>query len=253
MKYYQKWVLKLVGAAAAFFGATMLCSTPVIAQTQVFEYRLKMADSLYIKKQYTQSLDLYQEIFKQHTYSPAMLLKMAYIEEGLGHNSLALYYISLYYELTRDETALAKMEDMATKYGLTGYEYNPVEHTLAIISENKPAIITAISGICLLWLALMFYTVRRKKIRPYISFSFFILTTIFLVSFINRRIVIPNGITQNAPAYLMSAPSSGSKVLGIIAEGNKLPIYGKKDVWVKVAWRGQVAYVKENQVIEIRL
>jgi hypothetical protein len=253
MKYYQKWVLKIVVATTAFFGSLLSTPTEAVAQNQVFAYRLKMADSLYIGKQYTQSLELYSEIFKEHTYSPAMLLKMAYIEEGLGHNSMALYYISLYYEITRDETALAKMEDMATKYGLTGYEFNPVEHTLAIIAENKPAIITALSGICLLWLALMFYTLKRKKIRPYISFSFFILTIIFLVSFINRQLVIPNGITQKAPTYLMSAPSSGAKVLGIIAEGNRLPIYGKKDVWVKVAWRGKAAYVKENQVLEIKL
>src|ERR1041385_2293304 len=100
MKIYQKQVLKIVVATVAFLA---IYSNSF---SQVFEYRLKMADSLYLKKQYTQSLELYREIFDQHSYSPAMLLKMAYIEEGLGQNPMALYYINLYYEITHDPSAL---------------------------------------------------------------------------------------------------------------------------------------------------
>lgn len=223
------------------------------SNAQVFDYRLKMADSLYAKKQYTQSLDIYRDIFKQHTYSPAMLLRMAYIEEGLGQNSMALYYINLFYEITHDQSALAKMEDMATKYNLTGYEVNKTDYTLAIIAENKTAIITVLGGICLVLVALMIYTVRRKKIKPYISFSFFILTAILLLAFTNRELSPLNGIVQNAPAYLMSGPSPGSKVVGIVNEGNRLPIRGRHDVWVKVKWRDGYAYLKDNQVLEVKL
>ncbi|MEI9917411.1 MAG: SH3 domain-containing protein [Bacteroidota bacterium] len=212
-----------------------------------------MADSLYIKKQYTQSLELYKQIFNEHTYSPAMLLKMAYIEEGLGQNHMALYYINLYYEITHDATALHKMDDMATKYNLTGYELSPADHTLAIISENKNAITTAFGAISLVLLSIMIYTIRRHKIRPYISFSFFIVTVVFLITFANVSLKPINGITKNAPAYLMSGPSPGAKVVGIINEGNRLPIRGRHDVWVKVKWRDGYAYLKENQVLEVKL
>ncbi len=247
MKIYQKQVLKIVAATTAFLA--IFLSSPA----QVFDYRLKMADSLFTKKQYTQSLDIYRDIFKQHTYSPAMLLRMAYIEEGLGQNSMALYYINLYYEITHDQSALAKMEDMATRYNLAGYEYNKTDYTLAIIAENKTAIITGLASICLVLLALMIYTIRRKKIKPYISFSFFILTAILLISFANRDLSPPNGIVQNAPAYLMSGPSPGAKVVAIINEGNRLPIRGHHDVWVKVKWHDGYAYLKENQVLEVKL
>lgn len=233
--------------------AVIVCLFARIANGQVFDYRLKMADSLYAKKQYTQSLELYHGIFAQHTYSPAMLLRMAYIEEGLGQNSKALYYLSLYYETTHDQHALAKMEDTALKYNLSGYDVNKTDHTLALIAENKPAIITALSAICLVLLSLMIYTLRRKKIRPYISFSFFILTVIVLVVFTNRNFSPINGIIQNAPAYLMSGPSPGARVIGVIAEGNRLPIHGRHDVWVKVKWRDSYAYLKQNQVLEVKL
>lgn len=231
---------------------TALCSL-ITADAQVYNFRLKMADSLYQKKQYTQSLDLYNDIFKEHTYSPSMLLRMAYIEEGLGQNSKALYYISLYYELTHDQSALNKMEDMATKYNLTGYELSKSDHTLALINQYKTEIITVLTAICLVLISLMIYTVKKKKIKPYISFSFFILTAILLVAFINRNLVPLNGITQNAPAYLMSGPSPGAKVIGIVTEGHRLPINGRHDVWVRVKWRDGYAYLKENQVLEVKL
>jgi len=246
MKIYQKRVLNFVIATVAFLALSH-------SYAQVFDYRLKMADSLYVKKQYTQSLELYNEIFQQHTYSPAMLLRMAYIEEGLGQNPMALYYINLYYESTHDESALAKMEDMATKYNLSGYELSQTDHTLALISENKTAIITTLSAICFVLLSMMIYTLKRKKVKPIISFSFFILTVLLLIAFTNRNLVQLNGITQNAPAYLMSGPSPGSKVIGIITEGHRLPIRGHHDVWVKVKWRDGFAYLKENQVLEVKL
>jgi hypothetical protein len=245
----QKQVFKIVCPVALFLLA--LCNYN--ANAQVFGYRLKMADSLYGKKQYTQSLDLYREIFNQQSYSPAMLLRMAYIEEGLGQNHMALYYINLYYELTHDQSALDKMEDMAVRYSLSGYDVNRTDHTLAIIAENKPAIITVLSAICLVLIALMFYTIKKKKIKPYISFSFFILTAIFLIAFINRDLTPVNGITLNAPAFLMSGPSPASKVVGVVNEGHRLAIHGRHDVWVKVKWRDGVAYLKENQVLEVRL
>lgn len=230
----------------------MLLGT-VQTHAQVFDYRLKMADSLFQKKQYTQSLDIYRDIFKQHAFTPAMLLRMAYIEEGLGQNPMALYYISLYYEATRDESALAKMEDMALKYNLSGYEVSKTDHTRALIAENKPAIVTVLGAICVVLLALMIYTIRTKKIKPYISFSFLVLTVIVLIAFTNFNLLRQNGITLNAPAYLMSGPSPGATVVGIVAEGHRLPIAGRQDVWVKVKWRDGHAYLKENQVMEIKL
>lgn len=252
MRLKQLRVLKIV-SAAALFAATIFASSPASAQDAVFGYRLKMADSLFTKKQYTQSLELYHEIFKQHSYSPAMLLRMAYIEEGLGQNPMALYYISLYYELTHDESALAKMEDMAVRYNLTGYEASRTDHVRALIAESKPAIVTALTAICVLLIAIMIYTVKKKKVKPFISFSFFILTAMLLIAFANRDLAPVNGITLNAPAYLMSGPSPAAKVLGVVNEGHRLAIRGRQDVWVKVKWRDGYAYLKENQVLEVKL
>src|SRR6188768_2506509 len=88
---------------------------------QISTHRLRLADSLFLAKRYTQSMELYRSVFAQHEYSPAMLLRMAYIEEGLNQTGQALYYLNLYYEATRDKAVLEKMEEVATKYNLEGY------------------------------------------------------------------------------------------------------------------------------------
>src|SRR5688572_32178846 len=115
MKNMQRQVLKIlftIQCLSYFFGA----------QGQITSFRLQQADSLYEKKQYTQSLEHYQAILERKEYTPSMLLKMAYIEEGLGRVGQALYYLDLYYLATNDKFVLEKMEELSTKFNLKGYE-----------------------------------------------------------------------------------------------------------------------------------
>ncbi|MBK7650109.1 MAG: hypothetical protein IPJ20_04215 [Flammeovirgaceae bacterium] len=55
-------------------------------------------------------------LYESGRYTPAMLLKMAYIQEGLGRISQSIYYLQLYYKATNDEQALSKIEELATKH-----------------------------------------------------------------------------------------------------------------------------------------
>jgi uncharacterized protein YgiM (DUF1202 family) len=60
---------------------------------------LVKADSLFEQKKYTESFDLYEQILdEEQLASPKMLLKMAFIKEGLGDYSRALYFLNVYYQ-----------------------------------------------------------------------------------------------------------------------------------------------------------
>lgn len=246
MKNYQKWVLKLVA-----LGVIFLASPNTHAQNPQFGYRLQTADSLYSKKQFTQSLKLYQQIFEGGASTPAMLLKMAYIEEGLGNTALALYYISAYHKSTGDPAALTKMEEMATKYRLSGYDLNP-NPPLEFFLKYKVEFLTVASALAILLLAIMIFTVRQHGRRPYVSLSFFVLVVATIVVGANWNFQPVNGITLHAPAYLMSGPSPGANVVGVVTEGNRLAVTGHHDAWVRVSWKGDEAWVRENQVLVVR-
>ncbi len=245
MKHYQKWVLKIV-ALGAFF----LTSNAIWAQNPQFGYRLKMADSLYNKKQFTQSLKLYEQILQGGSHSPAMLLKMAYIEEGLGHTAQALYYISFYHKTTGDRTALTKMEEMAAKYRLSGYDTDP-NPPLEFFLKYRTEFLTVGSTLAAFLLAVMWYSVRQRGRQPYFAFSFLLLLVVALAVGANWNFQPASGITLNAPAYLMSGPSPGANVVGVVTEGNLLAVTGRHDAWVRVEWKGEDAWVRENQVLVV--
>jgi len=214
---------------------------------------LTTADSLYIKKQYTQALDLYKNLFAENKYSPAMLLKMAFIHEGLGHLGESLYYLNLYYISSDDEQALRKMEEVAEKNNLEGYKMDETTSTLAWLQKHYATISIGIASICIFLLALMYYQQSKMKIKPIVTGATLVLLLVLLFIHINFSLKDERGIVAVSPTYLMDGPSAGASVIAIIGEGHQLEITGKRDVWLRVQWKEREVYVKDFLVREIIL
>lgn len=245
MKNKQKAVLK--------FTLIILLIPFSLSVAKPTQTLLKQADSLFAKKQYTQSLELYQEILDQKQYSSSMLLKMAYIEDGLGHLSQSLYDLNLYYLASADEQALVKMEEVASKHNLQGYNANEVRKIEFLLQENYGMIIKVLAAITFFLFALLFYQkfrLHKKAIPVGIAILVLLGLLFFHVNFSQNT---SRGIVFNQTTYLMSGPSAGSSVVSIIGEGHQLDILDKKDVWYHVKWMDQDVYLKENQVKLVKL
>ncbi len=227
-------------------------SAATAGQGQAMREQLKEADSLFKQKRYTQSFDIYHHILDSaNNASPAMLLKMAFIREGLGDYSQALYYLNLYYLRTNNKRALRKMEDLANKYNLHGYRYTDLEFFLNIFRRYYLIFVTAIGSMSLMFLAYIIYKKRRLRERPGFSLFYFILTLIMLFYMVNFGNVYNKGIIMKPRSYLMAGPSSGSGLIAIADQGHRLRIKGHEDVWVKVQWEGHDAYIREGNILEI--
>ena len=240
----QSRYLKFVGYLIIILA---LCFKTSFAQVNSF--RLKTADSLFQAKQYVQSLEHYQQILKQNSFTPAMLLKMAFIEEGLTHIGPALYYLNLYYNETRDKTALEKMEALASKYNLRGYETGDAEDILSIYQENRLQIILALAALMVFMFCLTLYTKVKLHRKPIASF---IILCIFAVAMMNNLFygeAMQTAIVANPKTYVMTGPSGASSVLDIIGDGHRITILGKKDVWVEIEWNNGVGFVKQNELL----
>ncbi|HEV8515776.1 MAG TPA: SH3 domain-containing protein [Cyclobacteriaceae bacterium] len=218
-----------------------------VAQSQ----KIIQADSLFRAKQYTQSLEVYQSLFSEQKYSPAMLLKMAYIQEGLGKIGQTLYCLKLYHLATDDEQALRKMEELSGKFGLSGYERNDASRLQQWIDKKITIVQFGLAAILLMICVLIFIR-KNKEQKPWFAAAAIVLvaTSIFyLNNFYSDNSVIVN----NDRAYLMQGPSAGAPVVGIVAEGNQLQLLGQNDVWLKVKWQDKIVYVKNNSVLTITL
>ena len=211
---------------------------------------LTKADSLFKAHQYTQSFALYQNIYQSGRYSPAMLLKMAYIQEGLGRVSQSLHYLQLYHKATNDELTLGKIEQLVDKNKLEGYA--PTDQTFfrnALRNYYFP-IGGVMASIVLLLLALMAYHKRKYKTRPlWAGFALLVVVGILFIQ-INYSHSDNQGIVSGKATYLMSGPSAGASVVAIIDEGHQLKITGHKDIWLRVQWKDKEAFVKEGKLLQ---
>ena len=243
----QSRVLKIVGAFLILLPISIYS-----LNAQVSAYRLQQADSLYLDKKYTQSLEHYQTILAQNQYTPAMLLKMAHIQEGLNRIGQALYYLNLYYIATNDKSVLQKMDELATRYNLEGYQLSDADQAMSFYRDYHLQITIALAVIAVFFVALA-VSVKRKGQRPIASAVVTLLVLLILFYHVNVGGDVSMGIIGNSHTFVMNGPSPGASVVEIVEEGHRVEIIGKKDVWMEVLWDGEVAYVKEGNVLPVAL
>ena len=221
----------------------------VIAIAQPANPLLEKADSLFSNQQFTQSFDLYDSIYNyQGEASPAMLLKMAYIKEGLNDVTTAQYYLNEYYLATSNEQALQKMEDLADANDLSGYQHNDITFFFNLYYKNYNWLVIGLITICVILLSVIIYQRKKFKIAPWTN-GFFLLLLLgglfVLVNFgkdYNRGVIIKNN------SFIMAAPSSAAELVDVISKGHKVIVNGEKDVWYKIEWQDQEGYVKAKNV-----
>ncbi|HEY9006575.1 MAG TPA: SH3 domain-containing protein [Ohtaekwangia sp.] len=224
----------------------------VAASAQVSTHRLAEADSLFKNKRYTQSLEQYRTIFEQKQFSPAMLLKMAYIEEGLQRTGEALYYLNLYYNVTDDQAVLEKMEELANKHSLEGYEQTDTSRFLSFYNDYHWSVGLGLMALAVFLLSLSFYLKRKKEMLwPSITALLVVLALLGVHNTLGERAA--SGIVSQENTYLMDGPSPGASVISVVESGHRVEILGKKDVWIKIRWKGVTAYVKQNRLLPLSL
>jgi hypothetical protein len=174
---------------------------------------------------------------------------MAFVYEGLGQTTEALFYLTEYFNKTEDTKAYEKIQILANAKNLSGYELTDFNR-LAIWLSNRTFYLTIILiGGCLLSVALMLVCMRKMMINGKLAAGFaslFFLSILFYsINFINY----PNGAVVAKQTYLMNGPSPAADLIGMLPDGNKVDFLDKHDVWVRVRWSGKEGFVKRNDLL----
>lgn len=219
----------------------------VLAQTDQAQL-LKTADSLYAARQYTQSYKLYDQLYReQGVWSPAMLLRMAFIQEGLGDHSEALYYLNEYYILTSDERAVEKIQQLSEAHNLRGYTYQDYDLFLRFFREHRFLFLYGLLAIALVGLA--YVALRKKRIEHPYGFGVSYVILLGLLFFITNFSVSPRQAIITADnTYIMKGPSAGAAVVSVSGKGHRVTVEGQQDVWTKIEWEGQPAFVRQHNL-----
>jgi hypothetical protein len=218
---------------------------------QTSRFRLQTADSLFETRQFTQAFDHYEAILNNKEYTPAMFLKMAYIQEGLGHIGRALYYLTRYHQESGDRSAFVKMDELAQKYQLEGYTTTDADLFFTWYHQAYNYLSYALAALCIFLLTLSIHQKLRKHLRPIAGVVLLLISTLLLSIHIYYGENFSSGIIADANTFIMKGPSPGSDVVERVGEGHRLEVIGKQDVWLEVRWRGEVVYVKENGVLKV--
>ena len=218
-------------------------------QSQDNESLLQKADSLFDQNLYTQSLTVYNQLYEErNAYSPQMLLKMAYVLEGLGDHGKALFYLNTYYDKTMDKAVLTKMEELASQHKLSGYQVTDTDLLLGYYYKYLPILIFLGLALCVgLCLLVISYKKKEKKVLFPGAVLLLALLLIAYMNNVDRK--HKSGIVSNNSTYLRTGPSSASGVVKVIGAGHRVSIVGEEDIWIKIIWDGTPAYVRKNQLL----
>lgn len=210
------------------------------------EFQLRQADSLFAVKKYTQSLAQYEQLLSQGYESPAMLLRMAYIEEGLQRYAHALYYLNRYYRLEVDERVWQKITALASQQNLTGYEMNLLSHWMSLYYVNRPDLIRLNFMMAIILTALLWFY-RKTGVKRMVAILQIVVIA-FLLLQLNVRLPEYAIVAENGTP-VMSGPSAGADVLGSMDSGHRLKVVGSTDVWAKVTNGKLTGYIRAGNLL----
>jgi len=207
---------------------------------------LDKADSLFKEQKYTEAFDIYSDVFSAGNMTESMLVKMAFIKEGLGDNVQALYYLEQYYGVTSDKSVLLKMQELATAGGLNGYEVADKDFMLNFLSLYRLEIQIGLVLVSAFLLAFAYQSRKKKRMPVGIP----ILQIIILVSFLvisNDWLGKDTAIIQSS-TLLMSGPSAGAEPVGWVNEGHRIEVLDESDVWTKIQWKEGEAFIRKSKL-----
>jgi len=214
---------------------------------------LQKGDSAFAARQYRLALQQYQVVEKAGFGSPAMLLKMAYIHEGLSQVAPSLRYLSLYHARTGDPAAEQKIQTLAEKNQLNGYQLTDGEKLRQLVAKQKMSIsILLVTLVVALAGLISFQKFRRNQAnRAIISLLVVGCLALAWNQYANRP--TQYGILNGTTNYLMNGPSAGAGLMSIQKDGHRVKIIGRQDVWLAVVWNSKTVFIRENQLLTLGL
>lgn len=205
---------------------------------------IEKADSLFSSQKYTEAYYLYETVFDSGYYTDAMLLKMAFIQDGSDNYAEALYFLSLYYNKTGDREVLPKITEIAEANMLSGYSQYDVRY-LRILLDKYRHVISVVLILFLLSTSVYFLVSFHKGHKSVIAFG---LTAFFVAGllFVNNHTREQYAIIQSEDTLLRSGPSAAAEPVGFVGNGHKVKVTGHSDVWTEITWEGETAYVRKG-------
>nr|WP_291788420.1 hypothetical protein [Cecembia sp.] len=212
--------------------------------------KLNLADSLFSQQSYQEAYIIYQDLLENEAvFSPAMLLKMAFVAEGMGDYSKASFYLAKYYDQNPNPRVITKIKTLTEQSNLKGYELSDLDRLKNFLSDFQSEITAFFS--LLLIISIIFLIKYRQKAD---SSKYYLPAVLFLMlAFMSNNFLYgpKTGIVTGTPTLIMDQPTAGGELLDIVDPGHRIIVKSIKDIWYEVKWGNQTAYIKKEHVTRL--
>jgi uncharacterized protein YgiM (DUF1202 family) len=139
------------------------------------------------------------------------------------------------------------------KYRLEGYATNQIDQVFSIYHRYRDLITISLISVFTFLLILMSVQRLWYNTKPVAAWVMLIVLSALFIVHLHFSEGYSKAIIVNNNTYLMDAPSAGASVISILRDGHRIRITGKKDVWLRVQWGDTEAYIKENNLMPVKL
>ncbi|WP_400190362.1 hypothetical protein [Hymenobacter sp. B81] len=224
-----------------------LCWQALLAQSPTL--LLQRADSLTAAGQLENAYLLHRQVLRSGQASPRLLLQLAALQESRGRYAAALYYLNLYQVHYPSRAVWVKMTELAQTYRLTGYPDTWQQQLRITLRRYYPLLLQGLLSVAVaagMLLALRHHRVQRGW---WVAYAGYIIVVLAIMEVLAPPKV---GLVCRPHAALMTAPSAAANWLTTAAAGDRLLVRGQHDIWFQVVWRGQMAYIRQHDLLLVQ-
>ncbi|WP_460612426.1 SH3 domain-containing protein [Hymenobacter seoulensis] len=231
--------------AHLFFLLLLVVGQPI--QAQKVTPQLAKADSLFVAGQAEEAYPLYRQVRERAgIQSVQQLLRMAYVQEGLGHYPAALYYLSVAHAWQPRQDTWRKMVVLAQEHRLTGYPDTWRQHLAITVQRYYYRLLQGMLAAAVAAGTLLLVRRRTADRAWWTAYGVYLVSVAAFVNLLGPSKV---GLVARPRVPLMAGPSAGATWLTTAAAGDRFEIRGKQDIWYRVQWQGRDAYIRRPDLM----
>jgi hypothetical protein len=209
----------------------------------------KQADSLFEQGQFGAVLPLYRaQIWRQRQVSARLLLRLAYAEHQQTHYAAELLYLNMALARQPRLGTWRQLASLAQRQRLVGYPTTWQQDIRVQVQRYYyPVLQGLLSGAVLLAVGLLLRRGRTSR-GAWLAYSLYVLS---IGAYLYWLPPVPTGIVARPGVALMAGPGAGAAWLSTAAPGDRLPVLGRQDIWLRVSWQERIAYVRADDTFVI--
>ena len=209
---------------------------------------LRKADSLFERGQFGPAAALYKaQVWRGQRASPALLLRLAYAQQQLGHPAAQLLYLSMAQARQPRLRTWRQLALLAERQRLVGYPRTWQQELRVHWQRYYYAGLQALLAVAVVGAVMLVLRRHRTAAGWWAALAgFCALTGLYLL-----LRPAPAALVARPGALLMAGPAAAAPWLSTATPGDRLLVLGREDIWCRVRWQEGEAYIRATDVLEV--